>query len=58
MKTFTKGVPLRYGVDHRDLDLWADRTGRVYSGVGPFARLPWRVLRRKLAHLRVRGWRR
>ena len=42
------GVPLPYGVDHPDADMWLDRTGRVYRGDGPFLNRPLRRLRRAL----------
>jgi len=50
--------PLPYGNDHPDTDLWLDQDGRVHHGDGPYARLPWRVARRKVAHFFARGWRR
>lgn len=42
-------VPLPYGVDHLDTDLWVDRDGRVYSGPGPYVNRPLRRLRRALS---------
>ena len=43
--------PLPYGDDFPDAGLlWADRGGRVHRGDGPYAHLPWRVVRRKLSH--------
>jgi len=44
-------VPLRYGCDYPDTDLWADRDGRVYCGDGPYLNRPSRRLRRA-----VRRW--
>jgi hypothetical protein len=50
-------VPILYGRDWPGLDQWCDRDGKVHSGPGPYERRPWRVIRRKANHVRVRGWR-
>ena len=41
-------VPLPYGRNFPDTDVWLDRTGRVYRGDGPFLNRPLRRLRRAL----------
>jgi len=41
-------VPLPYGTDHPDTDLWVDRDGRVYCGDGPYLHRPLRRLRRAI----------
>lgn len=47
--------PVLYGRDYDDLDRWADQTGVVYAGLGPFQRRWARRLRRQLRPHSV-GW--
>ena len=39
-------VPLPYGRNFLDTDLWLDRNGQVHSGAGPYLNRPLRRLRR------------
>lgn len=53
-----KGVPIPYGRDYPDTDLWEDRDGRVYHGDdGPHRHRRWRVVCRWLASWRAKWWR-
>ena len=46
-----RDVPLPYGRNFLDTDLWLDRDGQVHSGAGPYFNRPLRRLRRA-----VRRW--